>query len=151
AGSALDLVSALVDKSLLHLLPGAEPRYRMLETVRQYALQRLDQHGALAETRAAHAGHFLRLAETAAPHLRGPGQVPWLARLRAERDNLLAALRFACDTGDAGAAVRLAAALDPWWTIQGSHAEAVSWLRTALDVPGPAPPDARSDATAGYL
>jgi len=150
-GGTLDLVSALVDKSLLQLLDGAEPRYRMLETIREYALERLDHSGALTETRAAHAGYFLRLAETAAPHLRGPDQIPWLVRLRAERDNLLAALRFACDTADADTAVRLAAALSPWWTIQGGHAEASSWLRTALDVPGPAPSDARADATAGYL
>jgi len=136
--AALDILAALVDKSLLQVEePG--PRYRMLETIREYGLERLADAGEVAQARAAHAACFLRLAETAEPWLRGPGQVPWIARLAAERDNLLAALHFARDTGDAGTAVRLGAALGLFWTIQGNHAEAASVLRLALDAPGEAP------------
>ena len=123
----------------------------MLETIREYALERLDHSGALIETRRRTPATSCASRRPPRHYLRGPDQIPWLVRLRAERDNLLAALRFACDTADADTAVRLAAALDPWWTIQGGHAEAASWLRTALDVPGPAPSGARADATAGYL
>jgi predicted ATPase/DNA-binding SARP family transcriptional activator len=138
----LDTLAALVDKSLLQVVEGAEPRYRMLETIREYGRDRLAQHGQLAEVRAVHTRCFLHLAELAEPHVRGTGQVPWVARLAGERDNLVAALRFAADTGDADTAVRLAAALGLFWTIQGNHAEAVGWIELALGVPGPAAPEA---------
>jgi predicted ATPase/DNA-binding SARP family transcriptional activator len=151
AVAVLDLLAALVDKSLLEVVEGAEPRYRMLETIREYGLERLAEAGEIARVRAAHAAYALRLAETAAPHLRGAGQLPWIARLTAERGNLLAALRFASESGDAETAVRLAAALGPLWTIRGDHAEAASWLRLALEVPGEAPQEARAIATASYL
>jgi predicted ATPase len=148
--AALDILAALVDKSLLQVEePG--PHYRMLETIREYGLERLADAGEVAPARAAHAAYFLRLAETAEPRLRGPGQVPWIARLAAERDNLLAALHFARDTGDAETAVRLGAALGLFWTIQGNHAEAASLLRLALDVPGEAPREARTIATSFWL
>jgi predicted ATPase len=148
ARPAIDLLAALVDKSLLQLVPGPEPRYRMLETIREYGLARLAEAGELAGARAAHAAYFLELAETAEPHLRGREQLPWLAKLTAEQDNLLAALHTACDTGDADTAVRLAAALGPFWTINGRHGEAATSLRLALEVPGDAPAQARAAATA---
>ncbi|HUG23507.1 ATP-binding protein [Piscinibacter sp.] len=93
--AALTLLTALHDKSLLVVDRGADgtrPRYRMLETVRQYAQQRLDEAGEADATRVRHVGHFLALAETAAPHLRGPQQIDWMARLREEQENLVAAI-----------------------------------------------------------
>jgi len=151
ASAMLDLLGALVDRSLLQVVDDAQPRYRMLETIREYGLERLAEAGEVAGIRAAHAAHFLALAETADPHLRGPDQLTWIRRLTAERDNLHAALRFACDTGDADTAVRLGAALGSYWTIHGIRAETAGWLRLALDLPGEAPPGARAIASAVYV
>jgi predicted ATPase/DNA-binding SARP family transcriptional activator len=143
-----DLLAALVDKSLLRAV---EPHYAMLETIREYGLRRLRETGQLAAVRAAFSGYFRDLAERAEPHLRTAGQVPWIERLAAERDNLTAALRYSVEAGDADTAVRLGAALGLFWTIRGSHAEAVAWLRTVLAVPGTAPPEARTVAIAFHL
>ncbi|MFJ8577828.1 AfsR/SARP family transcriptional regulator [Micromonospora sp. NPDC093277] len=149
--AALDLLSALVDKSLLQRLDGPRPRYRMLETIREYGLEWLAEEGEVAAARQAHAEYFLQLSEEAEPRLRGPDQVTWLPLLTAEWENVLAAFHFACDTGDAAVAVRLAAAVSPLWTVQGNHAEAAAWLRAVLELPGEAPPSARRVATAAYL
>ncbi|MCW3842618.1 AAA family ATPase [Micromonospora yasonensis] len=151
APAALDLLAALVDKSLLQRLDGPRPRYRMLETIREYGLERLAEEDEVAAARRAHAQYFLELSERAEPRLRGPEQLEWLPRLAAERENVLAAFHFACDTGDAAVAVRLAAAVSPLWTVQGNHAEAAAWLRAVLELPGEAPPAARRVATAAYL
>ncbi|AZM47010.1 AfsR/SARP family transcriptional regulator [Streptomyces sp. WAC 06738] len=146
--TALDLLAALADKSLLqiaeapqgaHAEPSAGPRYRMLETIREFGRDRLAEAGDLDRVRAAHAAHFLRLAETADPHVRGHEQLGWIALLDAEHDNLLAALRHAIDAGDAVTAVRLVAALGIYWMILGHHSEAADWLRLALAVPGDPP------------
>ena len=140
----LDLLIALADKSLVQVVAGEPPRYRMLETIREYGVERLTDHGEVTGVRAAHAAHFLRLAETAEPRLRTGEQVEWIERLGRERDNLLAALRFAADVGDADTAVRLAAAMSWYWSLQGSHTEAYAWLDLALSVPGPSPTEARA-------
>jgi predicted ATPase len=144
AEDVLDLLAALADKSLVQIIGGSTPRYRMLETIREYGVERLTDSGEITNIRAAHAAHFLGLAETAEPYLRGPEQIDWIDRLHAERDNLLAALRFAADLDDADTALRLAAALSWYWTLQGSHAEASAWLGLALSVPGEADPQARA-------
>ena len=151
AANVPDALAALVDKSLLHVDEGPEPRYRMLETIREYGLERLAERGEVTEARKAHAAHFRHLAEKAEPYLRGPGQVHWLRTLTIERENLLAALDFARDTGDADTAVRLGAGLGLGWTIRGAHAEAADRLRLALDLPGRSPLAARTTATALYL
>ncbi|HEY0858587.1 MAG TPA: tetratricopeptide repeat protein [Albitalea sp.] len=94
---ALMRLTALHDKSLLVVERGAggsPPRYRMLETVRQYAQHRLDDSGEADAARTRHAEHFLALAESAAPHLRGPQQVHWMGRLREEQENLVAAIAW---------------------------------------------------------
>jgi predicted ATPase/DNA-binding SARP family transcriptional activator len=148
ADAVLDLVTALADKSLVVLVDGPEPRYRMLETIREFAAERLAARGGVEELRAAHLRHYLALAEEAEPHLRRAEQVVWLERLNAEKDNLLAALRFAAETGDAAGAVRMGAALAWYWTLQGLHLEAISWLDQALRVPGEVPDEAWSIAAA---
>ncbi|WP_445194971.1 ATP-binding protein, partial [Streptomyces phytophilus] len=162
--TALDLLAALADKSLLQIAeapqgakaePGAEsgagPRYRMLETIREFGRDRLAEAGDLDRVRAAHAAHFLRLAETADPHVRAREQLGWIALLDAEHDNLLAALRHAVDAEDAGTAVRLVAALGIYWLILGQHSEAADWLHLALDVPGEPPLEAHAVALGFYL
>ncbi|MFE9748109.1 BTAD domain-containing putative transcriptional regulator [Saccharothrix saharensis] len=146
---AFDLLAALVDKSLVQVVAGS--RYRMLETIREYCLERLAEEGRVAAARAEHAAYFRDLAETAEPHLRGKEQMTWIARLEAERDNLVAALHFAADSGDADTAVRLAAAMGMFWTMRGNRAESVPWLRLALSVPGRPPDTARQVASAFLL
>ena len=147
AGQVPDLLAALVDKSLLLLADGDPPRYRMLETIREYGAERLADEGAIAAVRARHAAYFCALAETADPFLRTAEQLPWLARLNVERENLLAALRYAVDAQDAATAVRTGAALSWFWTLRGSHAEAAGWLELALAVPGASPDEPRAIAT----
>lgn len=135
----LDRVGSLVDKSLLVRAEG--PRWRMLETIREFGLERLAARGVAAEVRRAHVEHYLALAERAEPELRRADQVRWLARLGADRDNLHAALRYASEAGHAALAIRLGAALAWYWTILGDHADAVTWLRVAFGTPGADDPD----------
>ena len=148
--TAFDLLSALVDKSLLQSVPtepGQDPRFRMLETLREYGADRLDEADRLAVTRRAHAAFFLELAETAEPHLRRSDQMMWLKRLNAERDNILAALRFAAADEDADTAVRICSAMSWYWTLGDQHHEGRAWTRLALQVPGDSPPEARAIVT----
>ncbi|MFR9725440.1 BTAD domain-containing putative transcriptional regulator [Streptomyces sp. MS19] len=143
ADDVLDLLLSLADKSLLQPAeadePSDGPRFRMLETLREYGVERLTADGRLRTVRDAHAAYFLRLAETAEPHLRSGGQLPWIKLLMAERDNLLAALHHSTGTGDAETAVRLCAALALYWTMRGTHGEAANWMSAALDIPGDPP------------
>ncbi|WP_460357781.1 ATP-binding protein [Actinoallomurus acanthiterrae] len=147
-GVAWETLDTLVDKSLLHLVG---ERYRMLATIREYGLERLTDSGLADSVRTAHAACFLELAERAAPHLRGAGQLRRLDILAAEQGNLLAALNFAADVGDAATARRLGAALGLFWAIRDGHAEAADRLHTALTVRGTAPAAASIQVAAQYL
>jgi predicted ATPase/DNA-binding SARP family transcriptional activator len=120
-------LSALVDKSLVRLEDG---RYRMLETIREYGLARLGADREVVQRE--HALFFLGLAEEAEPHLRGPQQVSYLSKLRADRDNLHAALRRALTWGDGPLAVRFVAALGWYWWLSGSRAEGARLSASAL-------------------
>jgi len=115
---ALALLSALHDKSLLVVtaLASGRPRYRMLETVREFALERLHQSGEAEATRNRRVAHFIALAEEAERHVRGPEQDAWMNRFRQEHENLVAALTW-CREGplDAQAGLRLAAATGYYW------------------------------------
>ncbi|GAB4051806.1 AfsR/SARP family transcriptional regulator [Catellatospora paridis] len=150
AADVADLLDALVDKSLLQVTGDGELRYRLLDTIREYGLERLADTD-LPRVRAAHTAYFLELAEQAEPHLRGAEQLHWIRLVSTERDNMLAALNAAVDAGDADTAVRLVAALGLYWTVLGANAEAASWLGQALAVPGEAPGPQRAVATAFYL
>jgi predicted ATPase/DNA-binding SARP family transcriptional activator len=149
-GDPLDLLAALVDKSLLTVVEDGEVRYRMLETIRAYAAERLAESGEADAVRAAHAAYFLALAEEAEPKLLGGDQLVWLGRLTEEHDNLTAALRYAIDAGDADTAVRLVAALAWFWAMRGDalvHTVRL-WAREALAVPGGSEIEARRIARA---
>jgi predicted ATPase/serine/threonine protein kinase len=115
----LDRVASLVDRSLLAQRsgeqPDGEPRFQMLETIREYTFARLRDAGEEAAARAAHRAYYLALAEQAAPHLRGPSQVAWLTRLEREHDNLRAAFDDAFAADDVVTAARLAVALQWFW------------------------------------
>jgi LuxR family maltose regulon positive regulatory protein len=140
AEEALGHLGALVDKSLVQFGDtGAGPgRYRLLETVRQYAAEQLDAMGpAAAEaTRMAHRDYYLALAERAAPELRAAEQAAWLDRLDAELGNLRAAIAFSLTQVDPVPGLRLAASLRFYWRIRGHAAEGAGVLRAMLDMPG---------------
>jgi predicted ATPase/DNA-binding SARP family transcriptional activator len=138
AADVFDLLAALVDKSLLQLVDSAEPRYRMLETIREYGIERLAERGELAWIRGRHAAYFSHLANEAKPYLRTAHQLIWMARVNAERDNLLAALRYLGDSGEKAGALNLAGDLSWYWMLRGNHAEAASWLEFALKTKGDA-------------
>jgi len=140
AGEVAGLLGALVDKSLVQFGDaGAGPgRYRLLETVREYAAGQLDALGpAAARTaRIAHRDYYVALAEAAAPQLIGPGQAEWLDRLDAELGNLRAAIAVSLAQADPGPGLRLAASLRVFWRVRGHAAEAGDMLRALLNTPG---------------
>jgi len=123
-------LSALVDKSLVRVGGG---RYRMLETIREYGLAKLGSSLPCVERE--HALYFLGLAEAVERYLRGPQQVSRLAELRADQDNLHAALRRAVGWGDAPLALRFVAALGWYWWLSGSRAEGARLSAEALALP----------------
>ena len=136
----LDLLTALADKSLLTVRHGPdgskEPRYRMLEIIRAYGQERLAEAGERDELRAAHARYFTGLAEASQDYLLGAQQLDWLRRLADDQDNLHAAIRGAVTAGDAGTAVRLAAALGWYWSLRSMKIEGAELIADALGVPG---------------
>ena len=132
----LGALGALVEQSLVMVLPpkargGA--RYGMLEPVRQYALERLEESGDADEVRRRHATYFLDLAEKAEPELRGSRQVEWLQRLEEENGNLRAAMSWTLDTEDAETAARLGWALWLFWRFHGHQHEGRRWMEVLLD------------------
>ncbi len=137
--AVLDLLAALVDKSLLQHIQEPSPRYRMLETIREFGMDQLLGRGELRAARDAHARYFRSLARTAEPLVRTSAQLPWITLLHAERDNILAALQHLAEVGDADGAVDLAADMGWFWTMRGDHAIAETWLGFAVRVPGGTP------------
>jgi len=127
-------VEALADAGLLEYVaegPTA-PRFRMLETIREYALARLAESGEADAVRRAHAGYYVALAERAEPELIGPDQVAWTRRLDAEQGNVRAALDWLM-RDDAPGAPRLAGALGHYWMRGRSLVEGRRWLEAALE------------------
>jgi predicted ATPase/DNA-binding SARP family transcriptional activator len=142
--AVVDLLASLVDKSLVQA-DAVETglRYRLLETVRQYAIEQLVHRGTgeVKTTRRAHAEYYLALAEESAPHLHRPEQVQWLDGLEEEHDNIRGALaNLEADTEAAELLLRFAVALRHFWVIRGHRAEAEETLDAALAHPGAAEP-----------
>jgi tetratricopeptide (TPR) repeat protein len=111
----------------------------MLETIREYGAERLAERGELAAMRDRHAEHFARVLDEALPNLTTAGQLPWFALLAAERENILAAMRYRCDVGDAQSALTIAVGLASYAMMLGNHAEVSTWMGDALAVPGGQP------------
>src|ERR687891_423780 len=114
----LDGLASLIDKSLLRRIEGAggEPRFGMLETIREYARRRLEEEGEAKATLHRHAEYFLDLADASEPYLTGPDQAPWLDRVEREHENLQAALRWSAERGDLDRALDAAASV---WRVLG--------------------------------
>ncbi|WP_158892641.1 BTAD domain-containing putative transcriptional regulator [Amycolatopsis anabasis] len=147
--AVLDLLARLVDRSLVVMTADratGEPRYRLLESVAAYCLERMAEAGEENAVRERHAEYYVALAERADPLLRGHEQRRWLLRLDAEAPNLRAALEFALRRPAAGTALRLVNGLLWYWFLRGRLSEADCALADALAVPGDAPPDARAKA-----
>lgn len=140
ADEVLDLLTLLVEKSLasMDLDTG---RYRLLDTVRQYARERLVEAGEQPALRDRHLAHEVALVEAARPNLAGPEQGLWLARLDTERENLLAAHAGALQAQDAGHALRLADGLRPYWVNRGLLTLGHRMLVDVLALPGLQPRD----------
>lgn len=125
----LDLLASLVDKSLVVAeQEHGHTRYRLLETVRQYARDRLAESGDGETVRDRHQAFFIALAEEAEPHLVGPGLVAWLHRLESEHDNLRAALRWTNQEG----ALRIAGSMWRFWDVRSYFSEGREWLKNLL-------------------
>jgi predicted ATPase/DNA-binding XRE family transcriptional regulator len=147
--ATLPLLAALVAKNLLRPVtaPAAtEPRFIMLETIREYAWERLAENGEAAATQRRHANWSLALAEAAAPHLPSIRRGSWLEQLTSEFDNVRAALGW-FQAHDPVAGLRLAGALAWFWYFSGYHGEGRAWLDKLLAQPGAADaPIARAHA-----
>ena len=135
AEDVADLLASLVDKSLLQPVDGGE-RVRMLETIREYGTERLAERGKLAQLRRTHADHFATLLREAQPKLISAEQLPWFAMLRAERENILAAIRYRTDNGDPDGALEVAVTLAGFAMLLGNHAEVPVLIADALHAPG---------------
>ncbi len=129
----LDLLSGLVEQSLV-MVRGHEggARYRLLEPVRQYALDKLEESDEAEEARRRHAEFFLGLAEETETEMRGPEQATWLDRLEAEHDNLRGALSWALERGEPELGLHLAEAFWWFWEARGYFDEGRRWLEQAL-------------------
>jgi predicted ATPase/DNA-binding CsgD family transcriptional regulator len=132
--SILDGVASLVEHSLLQPVEqaGDEPRFLMLETIREYGLACLEATGETVPVKDAYAGSSLALAEEAAPKLASAEQGQWLARLEQEQEHLRAALGWSLERQDRLSALRLAAALWRFWFIRGHLSEGRTWLEQVL-------------------
>ena len=137
--ASLDPTGALIDESLLERVDG---RLRMLETIREYALERLAEDDGADELRRRHAKHFLKLGESEPV----AGQAAWLDEIDAERDNLRAALAWSFEAGEMGLGLRLAASLWEFWWVRGYLAEGRRWLDEALVRGASEPPEIRARA-----
>ncbi|HEX6474375.1 MAG TPA: hypothetical protein VF114_04720 [Candidatus Limnocylindria bacterium] len=153
--SGLDLTTSLLDKSLIrrHADVRSEPRYEMLEVIREYAHEQLDAADEADGTMERHATWFLELAERAAPFLTGVDRGAWLDLLEQELDNLRTAMRWAIDHGRTELAMRLGAALWRFWQIRAHIGEGRETLAEVLAMEGEVDPAirARAMSAAGSL
>jgi predicted ATPase/DNA-binding CsgD family transcriptional regulator len=134
----LDRLTTLVNSSLVvqETCADGEPRFRLLELIREYALERLIAQDELPALQLRHADYYLALAEKAATEMHGPNQRFWLARLAQEHSNLRAALNWARETDSVECGLRLGNALCWFWRVQGHAREGRAWLEQFLSLSG---------------
>lgn len=154
AAEVLDLLGALVDKSLVMALDGPDGtvRFRLLETLREYASEQLDLAGGRGEAERALIAHFLARAQAIVPHLTRAGNKAWLDRLELDIDNYRWVQELAILRGDGETAVRLSGALWRWWQIRGHLREGQDLTRRSLMIPGiPEALQADGESAAGSI
>ena len=154
APEILDLLTFLVDKSLVMVEDrGGHARYRLLDTLRQYACDMLLEAGEIIDVRRRHRDWYLRLAERAEPELFGATQSVWYERLETEHDNFREALEWSSEHADGDAGLRLAGALYTFWQVRGYLSEGRVWLNRVLSRSTEAATSARANAlcAAAYL
>ena len=135
-GDVMDALDQLGDQSLLRRLPDfSEPRFLMLQTIREFASDRLDESGEAEKIRNRHLDAFIALAEAAQPYLFGARRKEWLDRLEMDHDNFRSALDWAIASVDARSAMRLGTLLWRFWQMRGHLHEARRRLRTVLAMP----------------
>jgi predicted ATPase len=142
-------LASLAEKNLLRAErdPDGSIRYSMLETIRSYAVERLDADRAEAATaRVRHAGYYALLAERSGQALTGPDQATWVGRIERDYPNMRAALNSALDTGDAAAAARIAVGLWRYWRNGTAIGEGREWLDRILEAAGPLDDPLRAQA-----
>ena len=134
----MDGTASLIDKSLLRqeTQSDGEPRFVMLETIREYALEQLEAHGEAATARRRHAEYYAGLAEQAEPELHGSHQVAWFERLEREHDNVRSALGWCIESGEAELGPRLGGAVWLLWALRGHITEGREWLDRLLSLRG---------------
>jgi predicted ATPase/class 3 adenylate cyclase len=145
----LDLLGSLADKSLLRRTDdvAGEPRWRLLETIRRFGLERLREEDDVALVQRRHVEHYVALAEAAEGKLRGQEQAAWLDRLEAEHANMRAAMAWSVgESRDPECASRLASALALFWFMHGHLSEGSRWLDQALAADASVPPVIRAKA-----
>jgi non-specific serine/threonine protein kinase len=146
--SALRAVEELLDRSLLVQEPqrDGEPRFRMLETIREFGLERLDEDSDACAVRSAHAAYYLKLAEDAESRLIAAGSANWVERLAAERANLRDAVAWTLSQGHAEPVLRLSGTILSDAYARGDPAEGLRWLEAALALRVRVPPVVQVDA-----
>ena len=153
-GEVFEGLASLVDKSLVRQSDGAdgEPRFGLLETIREYALERLEAQGELDELHRRHAERYLQLVVSAEPELTRANQALWLERLDEENDNIRAALSWTIASGEVGLGLQLAGALVRFWSTRGLMGEGRRWLAEALAASEGVPTDTLAKAyfASGY-
>ena len=142
----LDVLESLVDKNLVRR---SGERFWMLETIREFALERLEQTGGAEDLRHRHTAYFLELGELAKPELQAHSSPIWLDRLQAEHDNVRAVLADVLEHGGADLALRLGGAVWLFWLTRGYWSEGRRWLESALAARTESDPHLRVDALWG--
>jgi len=148
-GDALDALEKLIDHNLARRVDDVDgqPRFAMLETIREYALEQLAAAGEADLARARHAAFCTALAALGAPHLTSAGRLPWLLRLRADMNNFRLALHWLVrERRDADGALGLAASLTWLWYFDGLYREGLGWMTESMQLPGAQAPTAAAAA-----
>jgi predicted ATPase/transcriptional regulator with XRE-family HTH domain len=147
----LDGLTSLVEKSLLHVTRKAdlEPRFGMLETIREYGLAKLTEHGELTRTKDKQLAWCVALAQQAGPHLMGPEQAFWLARLDGEQGNLRVALTTALEGQNAESAAAICGSIFEYWEVRSRFDEGRRWLDRVMSMDGQISPSVRAKALLG--
>ncbi|MEV0259665.1 transcriptional regulator, partial [Streptomyces sp. NPDC050732] len=143
---ATDLIGALVDKSLIVAVPDAGSpdggmRYRLLETIHEYATERAaETPGLLAAAEARHSAYFADLVARAEPRLRSAEQLPWITRMETELDNIRAALQRTVESGDTASAIAMVLHTGWFWWLRNYRREGADWMARVLDLAPPGLP-----------